>query len=652
LTVDDEVSIPVAVYNYLPEPQGVRLEIQRSDWFELLDEPEKEMTVDANQVGVDHFRIRVTQFGNQPLRVTAWGDRLSDAVQRTVRVFPNGKERSFTRSDRLSMGATEIPVAFPETVIPGTQSLALKVYPGVASQLVEGLESILRMPYGCFEQTSSAAYPNVLVLDYLHETDQLAPEIQFKAEEYVNIGYQRLTTFEVPSGGFSLFGRPPADRMLTAYGLMEFNDMSRVHNVDPEILERTAAWLLAQQKEDGSWDNDRGFLHEPGWQGATGRLPSTAYILWALADAGTTQEESIQQARRFLLQHQAETDSPYVLGLIANALVATDLHRGGALSAATETTLDRLAARAHREGEAAYWESDAATYMGSRGRTADVVTTALATHAFLRAERHPDLASAGLTALIQRKDSYGTWYSTEATVMALKALRESAHFQGEEADARVTFSLSDGQSRTLRITPDNFDVVQMIVFDELQPGEAYTLTLQASGEGNLMYQVTGRYYLPWSRIQEGPERPLEALSIDLSYDRTRLQVEDTVAVDVTVTMNAQGARAEWAIVDLGIPPGFRVLREDLEALVALGESPSSQTGTPTVERYELTGRQILLYLSGLRHGAPLTFRYRLQAKYPLTAQTPPSLAYDYYNPEVSGKSAPIKIIVEERAETH
>ena len=44
-----------------------------------------------------------------------------------------------------------------------------------------------------------------------------------KAEEYINLGYQRLTTFEVESsGGFSLFGDAPADRMLTAYGLQEF----------------------------------------------------------------------------------------------------------------------------------------------------------------------------------------------------------------------------------------------------------------------------------------------------------------------------------------------------------------------------------------------------------------------------------------------
>jgi uncharacterized protein YfaS (alpha-2-macroglobulin family) len=595
---------------------------------------------------VIYFRIRVTRFGIQPFRVTAIGERLSDAIQRTVRVFPNGKELSFTQSDRLTMGSTEVPVSFPDAAIPGTQALTLKIYPGIASQIVEGLESILRMPSGCFEQTSSAAYPNVLVLDYLRETGQLSPEIQFQAAQYINTGYQRLTTFEVPGGGFSLFGNPPSDRMLTAYGLMEFNDMSRVHNVDEEILRRTAAWLLSQQEEDGSWDSDRGFFHEPAWQDLSGRLPSTAHILWALADAGYMQDPGAQRGLEFLTEHQARANSPYVLGLIANALVAADLDRDAEISPRTDAVLNRLAATTSWEGDEATWFSGTSTYMGSYGPVADIESTALATHAFLRADRHLDLASAGLTTLIRQKDSYGTWYSTQATVMALKALRESLGSHVSEADAVVTVSLNNSQSHLLRITPENSDVVQWIIFDDFQAGSTNTLTINASGDGNLLYQISGSYYLPWSESRGGAGGTTDIVTIDLSYDRTSLQVEDTITVDATISMNTEGSRAEWAIIDLGLPPGFRVLTPDLDALIEQTRQPSDQESKPTIERYELTGRQIILYISQLSYEMPLTFRYRLQAKYPLVAQAPASAVYDYYNPEVGGESAPILIVVD------
>ena len=95
------------------------------------------------------------------------------------------------------------------------------------------------MPSGCFEQTSSTTYPNVLALDYLRRTNKSVPAVEAKAREYIHFGYQRLVSFEVAGGGFDWFGRPPANRTLTAYGLMEFEDMARVHDVDPKLIQRT-----------------------------------------------------------------------------------------------------------------------------------------------------------------------------------------------------------------------------------------------------------------------------------------------------------------------------------------------------------------------------------------------------------------------------
>src|SRR5439155_19535429 len=146
--------------------------------------------------------------------------------------------------------------------IEGSVKAFVKLYPSSFSQVVEGLDGIFRMPYGCFEQTSSTTYPNILALHYLRQTKQNAPKVEAKARQYIHLGYQRLVGFEVPGGGFDWFGRPPANRTLTAYGLMEFEDMAKVHDVDPSLIERTRKWLLAQQKSDGSWDPESHGLHD------------------------------------------------------------------------------------------------------------------------------------------------------------------------------------------------------------------------------------------------------------------------------------------------------------------------------------------------------------------------------------------------------
>jgi uncharacterized protein YfaS (alpha-2-macroglobulin family) len=162
-----------------------------------------------------------------------------------------------------------------------------------------------------------------------------------------------------------------------------------------------------------------------------------------------------------------------------------------------------------------------------------------------------------------------------------------------------------------------------------------------------MYQVSGSYYLPWEVLaQYGDLLPSEELvSIDVAYDRTELSVNDTVEVRVNISLNQPSGQAESALIDLGIPPGFSVQAEDLAALVARFNDVPQDYAFPTIERFELTGRQILVYVSNLSADNPLSFSYRLQAKYPLIAQTPASSAYDYYNPEVSGEMAPQTLVV-------
>jgi hypothetical protein len=68
-------------------------------------------------------------------------------------------------------------------------------------------------------------------------------------------------------------------------------------------------------------------------------------------------------------------------------------------------------------------------------------------------------------------------------------------------------------------------------------------------------------------------------------------------------------------------------------------TPTQQPG-PRIERYELTGRQILVYISNLSHEQSISFSYRLRARFPLVAQTPASSAYDYYNPDIAGQARP------------
>ena len=145
-----------------------------------------------------------------------------------------------------------------------------------------------------------------------------------------------------------------------------------------------------------------------------------------------------------------------------------------------------------------------------------------------------------------------------------------------------------------------------------------------------MYQVVGRHYQPW-KVRR---RVAEPLAIKVAYSRKRLRVDDTLTARVRVTYRLRRPTF-MVIVDLGIPPGFTVLQDSFRALVKLKK----------IARYSLTGRQITLYLGEMRHDTPLSFSYRLRAKFPIRAKTPRSVAYEYYTPTSRGVQKPELLVV-------
>ena len=147
LTQGDEISIPVGVFNYLPQGQEVRLVVEPASWFELLGQAEQTLTIAANDIDVVYFPIRVKEFGRQGFQVTAWGEQMSDAIRREVRVLPNGLEVRHSDSNWLRENK-EIVLNIPAEIIPRTSHVEVKIYTGALAQVIEGLEKILRLPHG------------------------------------------------------------------------------------------------------------------------------------------------------------------------------------------------------------------------------------------------------------------------------------------------------------------------------------------------------------------------------------------------------------------------------------------------------------------------------------------------------------------------
>jgi hypothetical protein len=666
LTQGDRVSIPVAVYNYSGERGDVSLRLQPDDWFSLVDDVgEKSVAVDSAHVGGSQFALEAKRIGKFKLTLSArmkGGTDRADIVVREIEVIPNGREQNLVFNGRLENSVRQ-ELHFPPTSIPDATKIFVRLYPGPLSQVIEGMDSILQMPGGCFEQTSSSTYPNVLALDYMKRTKKLTPEVHAKAEGYIANGYQRLLTFEVPGGGFSWFGSAPANKILTSYGLMEFSDMSKVSDVDPKLISRTQEWLAAQQQADGSWKPDASFINE----GATNRynhdvLRITAYIAWSLENTGY-QGKAVEKAKQFIESHVSGKVDVYTLAVVANFAVDYGTADHGKDREFTRQAMQLLLDAHTEKGEQAWWSADE-TGVYATGTSASVETTGLAVQALLKWGEASGTARKAMNYIAAMKDASGAWGTTQATIMALRALLLAT--EKGSADVRGTLQvLLDGKPvQKLTLTPDNNDLLHQFVLKDIdsrvveaqsgeskshearteeskiieKPGRATSIEIRFDGKGELAYQIVGNYFIPWDEKVAN-----EALSIEVAYDRAHLSQDDIVTATANVKNNLPKA-ANMVMVDLGIPPGFDLLSEDLQGYVE--KSASQKSGR--LEKFSQTATQAILYFNSIAPGERLTLRFRLRAKYPIRARTFKSRVYEYYDPDVSSIARPVQLEVRAR----
>ena len=124
--------------------------------------------------------ITADLLGNLSLIVTAQGvspqgsSSLQDSLAKQTEVFPRGFPVRLSSSGIFQPGNLSGTLKFilpPDTYNSGTLKVTAKVFTSPMDNILDAIASLIRDPYGCFEQTSSVTYPLVLVLRILVKFD-------------------------------------------------------------------------------------------------------------------------------------------------------------------------------------------------------------------------------------------------------------------------------------------------------------------------------------------------------------------------------------------------------------------------------------------------------------------------------------------------
>ncbi len=604
LTMGDRVDIPVAMVNATGQPLNVALNVEAESLN--VDRPVLgPLALAPGQRQRELIRMGVGDFqGQATITLSATAAPYADRVTRSIAVKPLGFPAERGVGGLIAAGGmARHELTIPDDLVAGSLNCRVVVYPTPLASMTEALERLIQEPCGCFEQTSSTVYPLVMAQQYFLSHQGVDPSLIERSSAVLETGYQRLSGYECPGGGFEWWGADPGHDALTAYGLMEFTDMAQVRHVEPELLDRTQNWLVAQRDGRGGYARVTHTYHT--WLAE----PEIAfpYNTWGLLSAGVREDLSREVA--WVRDAAEKTQNTYVMALGANVLALAGDQEG------TNHLLDRLAGKQTDDGSL---DGAITSVVGSGGEALTIETTALAALAWLQNSRYAANVEESIRYLAESCKA-GRFGSTQSTVLALRAI--------------IAYDQSRARPKapgSLQLVVDGHPVGAPVAFAADRQG-AIELPdasgLLSSGKHMVQLAMTGGSEMPYSlAIDFNRLQPDSSPDCNLHLE-TRLRdetVEEGEATEAEVTViNRTGETVPTPLAIVGIPGGLEVRHDQLKELVKEGR----------IAAYEVLGREVVLYWRALKPEERVDVALSLIAAVPGSYTAPASRAYLYYTDE-------------------
>jgi alpha-2-macroglobulin-like protein len=411
-------------------------------------------------------------------------------------------------------------------------------------------------------------------------------------------GYKRLTSYECKNGGYEWFGSEPANEALTAYGTLEFVDMAKVFPVDPNMIDRTKKWLYSRKDGKGGFKLDSQALDDFG---AAPQDITNAYIVWSLTEAG---EKDLDLEITSIYKDAKSKKDAYLWGLAASSLFTT-----GKVNEAMELA-NEICNHQEKTGEVLQSKT---TITCSRGKSLNIETTAIAILTWMNDEKFSQNVENAMNWLLKQCNN-GSFGNTQSTVLALKAIVKFDTKRGETSnDVKTSFKL-DGKNFDVDLSKKNDEGVVLVNLDSsVAPGE-HTLELKLSGEGSLPFSFFAKYF------SEKPDTS-EKCEIDLKNYLSSETFEEGSTGEMNVEIsNLVDEKQAMTLAIISIPGGLEPRHENLQELVKSGK----------IAFYEIKGRDVVIYLRGMRKKEVLKFKFDVLARIPGNFKSSASRAYLYY----------------------
>ncbi len=520
-------------------------------------------------------------------------------------------------------GSVTEAVTMPAGVTQG--NLTVKIDPSLAATTIDGLEYLKNFPYQCIEQTVSRFLPNIMTYRALDSLGVANATLKADLESGVNFALQRLYAQQKSDGGWGWFVQDESNPLTTAYALI---GLAEAKNSGFPVSDNVIASAQNYLKTTFIVPD----LSKSSWQ-----LNRQAFTLYALARSGSP--DVSRTANLFESRDRLAIYAKAYLALTFNLIDATDTRR-------TDILLSDINNSAILSATGAHWDEKEPDYWNWNTNTR---TTAIVLDALVKLNPNNNLNPNVVRWLMVARTA-DAWETTQETSWAVMALTDWMVTTGElKPDYSYSASLN-GQTLTEgKATTDTVrDSVQLTVdIKDMLAQQANALVIgRTDGNGVLYYTAHLKAYLPVPDV-----KPLNrGIILERRYTGagstapiTEAKVGDLIQVRLTIIVPND---LNYVVIEDPIPAGTEGVNPDLKTEQQIGTQPGLDSKDPLstgwgwwwFSNIEFHDEKVNLYATYLPAGT-YEYQYSIRAGLAGTYNVIPATGYEFYFPEVYGRSA-------------
>ncbi|KAL3865380.1 hypothetical protein ACJMK2_042772 [Sinanodonta woodiana] len=504
------------------------------------------------------------------------GIGVQDGVRRKLLVEPEGIPQEYTKSFYL---CSEGDIMGPT---------------------LSNLKDLLKMPYGCGEQNMASWSPNIYVLQYLTNTNQLTDAIQEEAKGYMRVGYQRQLKYRHHDGSYSAWGdneyqNSTGSTWLTAFVVKSMAQSRPFIDIDSKDLNFSMQWLLKHQNRDGCIQN----VGKVFSSYLTGGLADgenvgglTAFTLIALIEAGIDRNDPAVVNGFICLSKQQINADTYTLTVMAYAYTLYDVNspKRGQIMAELEsrTRVPNPGQKHWIRDEEEKKEKDSTDFYW-RAPSAEVEMTAYVLMAYIAGGQEGALSTAQPVVqwLTKQRNAQGGFSSTQDTVVALQALSMYAtlvYQGGLDISVRV-----DTPSKSYQTGINDSNSLVLTTWD-LSP-QTTKVIVQVHGKGCAMIQANMKYNIYKDEENETGQASFE---VKVNVYRSRIDIDNCkkrtlrICVRQVTWMGSRYALPNFsnmAIVEVKMVTGWIPIKSTVKELLAAKQIQKYEINPDNVDFY-------------------------------------------------------------------